>query len=223
MTKSPCIGCELESADKNNPTCRECDRRVEYVALVAGDGRGIMGATNIGTEVQASPLATPGRQEPEVGDQKSEGREQEMNIEHVSRHSIAKPDRTSDIEHRIKKQPTECVIEGCERSAHARGLCHSDYKRWRDGDIQHPMLGKFYKIRGVKKQKSEVRSRKSERSAPAEVKKAALPPLVAVQLSLYPEIHKAVYDAAEKFFVTPEHVIIGLLGEALAARMCEPD
>jgi hypothetical protein len=37
MAKSPCIGCELEAADKNNPTCRECDRRVEYMALIAGD------------------------------------------------------------------------------------------------------------------------------------------------------------------------------------------
>jgi hypothetical protein len=32
--KSPCIGCEFELADKNNPTCRECDRRVEYVASI---------------------------------------------------------------------------------------------------------------------------------------------------------------------------------------------
>jgi hypothetical protein len=27
-----------------------------------------------------------------------------MNVQHVSRHSIAKPDRTSNIEYRIKKE-----------------------------------------------------------------------------------------------------------------------
>ena len=199
MTKSPCIGCEFESADKNNPTCRECDRRVEYVALIEGDGGSIMGETK-GTEV--------GGQGAEVG-----GR---------------KPKRSDKI----------CLIEGCDFKALNRGLCSMHYQQWRLGKIVHPVLGKFVpsqvhirskaktnlvkktpvKKKEVKKQKSEVRSRKSERAALAEVKKAALPPLVAVQLSLYPEIHKAVYDTAEKYFVTPEHVIISLLGEALAAR-----
>lgn len=37
MTKSPCIGCEFELADKNNPTCRECDRRVEYAMSIKED------------------------------------------------------------------------------------------------------------------------------------------------------------------------------------------
>ncbi|MBW2653641.1 MAG: hypothetical protein JRC91_01560 [Deltaproteobacteria bacterium] len=36
-------------------------------------------------------------------------------------------------------------------------------------------------------------------------------------------IHKAVYGLAEKYFVTPEHVIIGLVGEALANRKLQND
>jgi len=36
MTKSPCIGCEFEHDDKNNATCRECNKRVEYVTLLGG-------------------------------------------------------------------------------------------------------------------------------------------------------------------------------------------
>ena len=182
MMKSPCIGCELEAADKNNPTCRECDRRVEYVALIAGDGGSIMGETK----------------ETGAGDQ------------------------ISEVEGR-RKVEKECIIEGCSKKAVARKLCSTHNKAWSVDRIEHPELGKYFTIRPrkkkeVKKQKSEVRSQKAERAVSAEVKKAALPPLVAVQLSLYPEIHKAVYDTAEKFFVTPEHVIIGLLGEALAAR-----
>ena len=199
MTKSPCIGCEFEFVDKNNPTCRECDKRVEYVALIAGDGGSVMGETK----------------ETGAGDQRSGIRSR-------------KPKRSDTI----------CLIGDCDFKTLNRGLCSMHYQQWRLGKIVHPVLGKFtvsqarirskaktnlvkkapVKKKEVKKQKSEVGSRKSERAAPAEVKKAALPPLVAVQLSLYPEIHKAVYDTAEKYFVTPEHVIISLLGEALAAR-----
>ena len=39
-----------------------------------------------------------------------------------------------------------------------------------------------------------------------------------IDLDNFPKIKTAVYDTAEKYFVTPEHVIIGLLGEALAKR-----
>ena len=63
MAKSPCIGCEFELADKNNPTCRECDRRVEYVALIAGARPGFAalrpGKQGAGTGDQASLRFAP--------------------------------------------------------------------------------------------------------------------------------------------------------------------
>ena len=177
MTKSPCIGCELEDADKNNPTCRECDRRVEYVALIEGDEGGIMGATNIGTEGQASPLATPGRQ-------------------------------------RAEESKKECVIEGCKKKAHARGLCHSHYKLWREGRIEHPTLGKFVKARGYNKKKPKIK--KTVAAVPGV--KADLPGASKVDLNNYPKIKHQIDFLADKYLVNPEHVIIGLLGEALAAR-----
>lgn len=34
--KSPCIGCEHEKQDKNQPACRECVRRVMYVRALGG-------------------------------------------------------------------------------------------------------------------------------------------------------------------------------------------
>lgn len=34
--KSPCRGCELEHADKRNPTCRDCDKRVEFCVALGG-------------------------------------------------------------------------------------------------------------------------------------------------------------------------------------------
>lgn len=34
MNKNPCIGCDLETTDKNNAKCRECDLRVAYVASI---------------------------------------------------------------------------------------------------------------------------------------------------------------------------------------------
>ena len=190
MAKSPCIGCEFELVDKNNPTCRECDRRVEYAT----------------------------------------SDEKEMNIEHVSRRSIAKPDRMK----KMKIEETtgaceECLIKGCGEEVYCRGLCLNHYQQWYKGYIDHPVYG-AYTIAQPKKNsiredkrgqvmgKDKTGSKKPEAEKAKAIKKAALPPLVAVQLSLYPEIHRAVYDTAEKFFVTPEHVIISLLGEALAAR-----
>jgi hypothetical protein len=174
MAKSPCIGCEFELADKNNPTCRECDRRVEYVALIAGGGS-IMEETK----------------ETEVGDQRSE----------------------------VRGTKKECIIEGCEKKAHARELCHSDYKRWRDGDIEHPTLGKFFKIRGVNKKKLKV---KKTAAAVAEKVtegvKANLLGALKVDLGNYPRIKHQIDFLADKYLVNPEHVIIGLIGEALAGR-----
>ena len=44
MTKSPCIGCDLETKDKNNPTCRECKKRVWYAFFIEED---IMGTDDL--------------------------------------------------------------------------------------------------------------------------------------------------------------------------------
>ena len=51
----------------------------------------------------------------------------------------------------------------------------------------------------------------------AEIKAASKAGLI-LNLDNYPKIKAAVHNTAEKYFVTPEHVVIGLLGEALAAR-----
>lgn len=32
MSKNPCLSCRMIDEDKNNPTCRQCDMRVRYVA-----------------------------------------------------------------------------------------------------------------------------------------------------------------------------------------------
>lgn len=128
MTKNPCIGCDLELEDKNNDTCRECDKRVAYVASLGGLSHSV--------PEESASLA-------------------EIN---------GKEDVMEEIEHKKVKRK---------------------YNK---------------KVKGDKKQK------------------VALPPLVAVQLNLYPQIHKAVFEAAEKSFLPAEHIIITLIGEALAAR-----
>jgi hypothetical protein len=207
MAKSPCIGCEFELADKNNTTCRECDRRVEYVALIEGDAM----------------------EKTEIRDQRSEIRSR-------------KPKRSDKI----------CLIEGCDNKMLNRGLCSMHYQQWRLGKIVHPVLGKFtvsqarirskaktnlvkkapVKKKEVKKQKSEVGSRKSENARKAILKtiadaaaekvtegvKANLPGALKVDLDNYPKIKHQIDFLADKYLVNSEHVIIGLLGEALAAR-----
>jgi len=200
MTKSPCIGCEFEFADKNNPTCKECDRRVEYVALIEGNGRGIMG------EIKEAEV---GDQRSKVGDQRAE--------------KVTRP---------LGKM---CIIDGCKKKVVARGVCDTHYTAWQDGRLLHPTEGVYKKIRF-----SKARGAKSR---PAQGKKTPTPVIPAkagiqkkteatqsmpgnalrvdgliVDLSSCPKIKHQVDFLADKYLVNPEHVIIGLLGEALAAR-----
>ena len=220
MIKSLCIGCEFEGADKNNPTCRECDRRVEYVALIEGGG-------DIMEEIKGE----------ERGERK-EDRER-TNVEH----------RTSNIEHRMKEQtpviPAKaehavkhsaiqkkgekiCIVEGCGKKIAARDFCSTHFSAWQDGRIKHPILGKYFKVRDQKKAKkikrldskktAPVKKTKSPKSIPGKLEYTRLDGGLIIELGNYPRIKHQIDFLADKYLINSEHVIIGLLGEALAAR-----
>ncbi|MDA3833960.1 MAG: hypothetical protein PF495_11240 [Spirochaetales bacterium] len=139
-----------------------------------------------------------------------------------------------------------CVVDGCNKEVFCRGLCENHYKRWQLGKIEHPTFGKFFKIHhfpgrkpkkkpapGVpvkdKIQKSAVGTDRIEEILPTPADELSpvepehtvsyLPPKgITLDLDSYPKIKEAVYGSAEKHFLTPEHVIISLLGKALADR-----
>jgi hypothetical protein len=126
MAKSPCIGCEFELVDKNNPTCRECDKRVEYVALVGEE-------MNIERPIRQRALAD---------------RIKKIEIEETAGACIEK--RKYHKTTINNQQSKECLIKGCGEEVYCRGLCRNRYQQWYTGYIDHPVLGK-YKVAQPKK------------------------------------------------------------------------
>lgn len=100
-----------------------------------------------------------------------------------------------------------CLIEGCEDEAKIRGLCTADYNKWIGGYILHPQYGKFIRKDTMK---TKEKSRKS---------KSKLPDVIKLKLAKYSTLANCIYDLAENSFVTPRHMIIQLLSEAVAARI----
>ena len=195
MTKSPCIGCEFELADKNNPTCRECDRRVEYVASIE-EGEGIM------EEIEKT----------EVRDQRSE----------IGSEEKGKEQGASNMPVQV------CIVEGCQKKIAARDFCSTHFSAWQDGRIKHPILGKYFKVRNQKmtkknkaarvKKTAPVKKIKSPKSIPGELEYTRLDGGLIIDLENYPRIKHQIDFLADKYLVNSEHVVIGLLGEALAGR-----
>ena len=124
MIKRPCIGCKFEPLDKNNPTCRECDRRVEYVALIEED---------MNIEHRTS---------------NAQRRMKKMEIEETAGVRIEKRKyHKSTINN---QQSKECLIEGCGKGIYCRGLCRNHFQQWYKGYIDHPVFG-AYKVAQPKK------------------------------------------------------------------------
>jgi len=118
-----------------------------------------------------------------------------------------------------KKKPVQtCAICGKERAPgdkFPRGVCASPcYMSWFRGSIVHPVLGAFKKMpknelsTGMKAIKYQ-----GEGEPPTE-------DLVSVELDLepYPVISEEICRIAERLSLPISHIIISLIGEALAAR-----
>lgn len=91
--------------------------------------------------------------------------------------------------------------------------------RRKSGEVKETPVGKKLKIANESMLKSMADAVTKE--VIAEIMAArVLDPKAGLILNLdkFLKIKTAVYDTAEKYFVTPEHVVIGLLGEALATR-----
>lgn len=80
--------------------------------------------------------------------------------------------------------------------------CRHCYQAWRRGRKEHPTLGKFTPSQVHHQPKRPGRDG----------------PIITLNLNDCPKIIRRIDFLADKYLVNPEHVIIGLLGEALAAR-----
>ena len=152
----------------------------------------------------------------------SEEKEDMMNDEH----------RTSNVQHRTsnekeiktKDQKPEKVQKkcacGCGKDAKIRGLSRACYQAWTRGRIEPDGYGKFVAVQQHRKKEGK-KVRKLEDKKPKaipEIEGPRLDAVAVIDLKNYPKINSQVNYLSGKYFVTLEHVIIGLLGEALAAR-----
>ncbi len=120
---------------------------------------------------------------------------------------------------RLKKMGL-CLIPGCEKVGNKRNLCDQHYKRWREGDIQHPVVGEF----GLKNTPSKALDKVATEmnSAPMTTTDDICLTTININLEQYPQIRDAVYRMAVDLSLPVSHVAVTLLGEALAGRRRNP-
>ena len=201
MLKSPCIGCEFELADKNNATCRECGQRVEYVTATGDMTHSVPVEVTYGQSTILMESIKNINMEAGILEEQKQSKSEEI-MENET----------------VKKAVKICVIEGCGKKVAARELCSTHFSAWADGKIEHPTLGKYFRIRPQKPHKKKETIAKNKETPAAKNYPARLDAVTVIDLNEYPRIDKQIDFLAEKYFVTPAHAIIGLLGEALAAR-----
>ena len=221
-SRSPCLTCPHRDMDKNNCALL-CLRLAAY---------------NSGEPWEGKPLPYIAKGRNKMENQRSEVRSQKSEIENPE----GKPadENICVICHDLVKKVLNKRSQTC-------GACYQAWNTGKiNHPTLGKFKPSLTKSKITKTKKPEVRSQKSEvKEAPGIVRESAdqgekiqvkidlpetiarlkpgsllhpLPEPITLYLELYPKIKSAVYDTAEKYFVTPEHVVIGLLGEALAGR-----
>ena len=109
-----------------------------------------------------------------------------------------------------------CLIPGCDKMGNKRNLCDRHYKMWREGLIQHPVVGEF----GLKNTPSKALDKAAAEmnSAPMTATDDICLTTININLELYPQIREAVYRVAVNLSLPVSHVVVTLLAEALENR-----
>lgn len=107
-----------------------------------------------------------------------------------------------------------CEVDGCDRPIKAQRKCGAHYDAWRQGSL--PGYPPYKRVRPRVQRKVKAKPKKTKRAR--KVIQTLPDSQIVLDLSRYPKLRDMVFVTAQKFFVTPEHVLIGLAGEALAAK-----
>lgn len=112
----------------------------------------------------------------------------------------------------IKKQGKRiCEVDGCDKTVKASGKCNKHYLRWTRGKLPgYP--------RGKRKVKPKPKAKRQRPKAGGKVVETLPESQIVVDLSRYPALRDKIFIMAQRFFVTPEHVLMGLAGEAMAMK-----
>lgn len=112
-----------------------------------------------------------------------------------------------------------CKVDGCDVKARCRGFCLKHYDMWRHNKL--PGYPKFVPIQKHKSPSKNKPIKKAPREKTTRQPKAATSPAAFqfnVDLTRYPQMRDLVVATSTRFCVPPEHIIISLMGEGLAAR-----
>jgi hypothetical protein len=130
----------------------------------------------------------------------------------------------------VRAEKGICLIEGCNVIANVRGLCHSHYQAFRKGTIDHPVDGTYVpkqihhksKIKTDKiKPESQPKATQPGKESPIKSTSRSypFPDIVSLNFTDYPELKAIVFETASKFLMPINHIIMTLIGEAIATRV----
>ena len=193
--RSPCIGCERENEDK-----RKCASTCELLAAYRG---GMLSEKKEEMMNDESMMRTPDI----------------LAKEALAEEEAMKKDEIKTKDQKPEKVQKKCAC-GCGKDAKIRGLSRACYQAWTRGRIEPDGYGKFVAVQQHRKKEGK-KVRKLEGKKPKvipEIEGPLLDAVIVVDLKEYPRIDWQINYLADKYLVTQSHVIIGLLGEALAAR-----
>lgn len=188
--QTPCRTCVRVHKDKKN--CSVICKRL--VAFVNGE------------DWQTEDIPTP----EELGE--SQAKTQEGS---ASEPAAAK--KTDSRKTCLQKKAKTCEVPGCNRSHKSRGLCGPCYDKWRQGRLPN-----WPPYNLIEPQKGRRRKSKVKKEIPRQKPSRAIETLpesqLIIDLARYPRLRDIIFSTANKLYVTPEHVIISLAGEAISNR-----
>ena len=129
-----------------------------------------------------------------------------------------------------KKQKPEkpiqniCIMDGCDQPIGRRDCCLPCYQRWRKGHIVHPTIGTYRNLTRLEKAKSRSKKAgkksivdKSGRQAlPTEGYRSSM--IIEINFNQYEYLFSKIREEASRLSLPIPHVIMTMLGEALAVK-----
>ena len=188
--KSPCWTCERVNEDKNKcaPICKR------LVAFING------------LDWRTEDIPRP----EELGEAQSESQQG----------STIEPGPISAK--RSKRLPPQkgktCEFPGCDLPHKSRGLCSKHHSQWMAGKLPGWPPYKVIMPQMKRKQKKGPKKKSAPRKRPLRVIETLPESQLIIDLSRYPRLRDIIFSTATKLYVTPEHVIISLAGEAISRR-----
>lgn len=118
-----------------------------------------------------------------------------------------------------------CKHDGCDAPAKCRGFCLKHYDMWRHGKLPgYPPFEatQTHKPKGTapKNTRKKATPKKPNQQPGAETASEVFQ--FTVDLTDYPDMRDMIRLRAARYLVSPQHVIVSLIGEALAARLGYP-